>query len=185
MATFKALIGEMGITEDVSIIDLYQTGLNGPLVNKCYSMLPTLKTFEEWVNATSQFDLSWRHHQSMKKGKTAYTSSPCTSTCDPNAMDINKKNTSTHLKKLTDQEQKKLMEENRCFACHEKGHMAAACPTKQTWHQKDAKKGKGKMREIKEEEVEETEQERTPTPITRKTRKPKATSSKKATVEEV
>src|SRR5712692_7623300 len=150
-ATFKALIGETGITEDVSIIDLYQTGLNGPLVNKCYGVLPVLKTFAEWVNAASQFDLSWRHRQSMKKGKTAYTSSPRTSTRDPNTMDIDKKNTSTCLKKLTDQERKKLMEENCCFACREKGHMASACPAKQTWRLKDAKKGKGKMREIKED----------------------------------
>src|SRR5713101_9647554 len=103
-ATFKALIRETGITEDISIIDFYQNGLNGPLVDKCYGVLPVLKTFEEWVNAASQFDLSWRHRQSMKKGKTTYTSSPHTSTRDPNAMDINKKNTSTRLKKLTDQE---------------------------------------------------------------------------------
>ena len=47
MATFKALIGETGIMEDVSIIDLYQTSLNGPLIDKCYSVLPVLKTFEE------------------------------------------------------------------------------------------------------------------------------------------
>src|SRR5713226_9166670 len=107
----------------------------------------------------------------MKKGKTAYTSSPHTSTHDPNTMYIDKKNTSTCLKKLTDQEQKKLMEENRCFACREKGHMATACPTKQTWHQKEAKKGKGKMREIEEEEADKTEQECTPTPITRKAKK--------------
>ena len=76
------------------------------------------------------------------------------------------------------------MEENHCFACRDKGHMAAACPTKKTWHLQDAKKGKGKMREIEEEEIDETEQERAPTPITKKTRRPKATSSKKATVEE-
>src|SRR6266849_4510275 len=85
------LIGETGITEDVSIIDLYQTGLNSTLVNKCYGMLPTLKTFEEWVNAASQFDLSWHHHQSMKKGKSAFISTPHTLTCNPNAMDVNKK----------------------------------------------------------------------------------------------
>src|SRR5713101_775495 len=115
MAAFKALIGKTGITEDVSIIDLYQTSLNSPLVDKCYGILPTLKTFEEWVNATSQFDLSWRHRQSMKKGKTAYALSLRTSTRDPNTMDVDKKNTSTHLKKLTDQERKKLMEENHCF----------------------------------------------------------------------
>src|SRR6266852_5030640 len=129
-ATFKALIGETGITEDVSIIDLYQTSLNSPLVDKCYGVLPILKTFEEWVNAASQFNLSWRHRQSMKKGKMAYTLSPRTLTHDPNAMDVDKKNTSTCLKKLTDQEWKKLMEENHCFACREKGHMAAACPAK-------------------------------------------------------
>src|SRR5713101_7407692 len=121
----------------------------------------------------------------MKKGKTAYTSSPHTSTHDPNAMDVDKKNTSTCLKKLTNQEQKKLMEENRCFTCHEKGHMATACPAKQTWRQMDAKKGKGKMREIEKEEANKTEQEHAPTPVTRKTRKPRATSSKKAMVEEV
>src|SRR5713101_6999972 len=79
-AMFTDLIGETCIMEDVSIIDLYQTGLNGPLIDKCYGVLPTLKTFAEWVNAASQFDLSWHHHQSMKKGKTAYTSSPRTST---------------------------------------------------------------------------------------------------------
>src|SRR5712692_5222393 len=99
-------------------------------------------------------------------------------------MDIDKKNTSTHLKKLTDQERKKLMEENRCFSCHGKGHMAAACPAKQTWCQKDAKKGKGKMREIEEEEADETELEQAPTLATRKAKKLKATSSKKATVED-
>src|SRR5712692_5105438 len=71
-ATFKALIGETGITEDISIIDLYQTGLNSPLIDKCYGVLPTLKTFNEWVNAASQFDLSWRHRQSMEKGKSAF-----------------------------------------------------------------------------------------------------------------
>src|SRR5713226_8571150 len=76
------------------------------------------------------------------------------------------------------------MEENWCFACREKGHMAAACPAKQTWHQKDAKKGKGKMREIEEEEADEMEQERAPTPVTRKARKPRAASLKKAMVEE-
>src|SRR5229473_7681606 len=95
----------------------------------------------------------------MKKGKSTFISTPHTSTHNPNAMDVDKKNTSTHLKKLTDQERKKLMEENRCFACHEKGHMAVACPAKQTWCQRDAKKGKGKMREIEEEEADETEQE--------------------------
>src|SRR5712692_3038346 len=100
-ATFKALISETGIMEDVSIIDLYQTGLNGPLVDKCYGVLPILKTFEEWVNTTSQFNLSWRHRQSMKKGKTAYASSPHTSTHDPNAMDVDKKNSSSRLKKPT------------------------------------------------------------------------------------
>src|SRR6266849_1631858 len=161
-AMFKALIGETSITEDVSIIDLYQTGLNGPLVDKCYSVLPTLKTFEEWVNAASQFDLSWRHRQSMKKGKTAYALSPRTSTRDPNAMDVDKKNTSTRLKKLTDQERKRLMEENRCFACREKGHMAATCPAKKTWRPQDAKKGKGKMREMEEEDADETEPDRVP-----------------------
>ena len=40
------------------------------------------------------------------------------------------------------------------------------------------------MREIEEEEANETEQERAPTPITWKTRKPRATSSKKATTED-
>src|SRR6266852_1355725 len=52
------------------------------------------------------------------------------------------------------------------------------------WCQKDTKKGKGKLREIKEEEADETEQERAPTPTTRKTRKPRATSSKKTMVED-
>src|SRR5713226_10159856 len=112
----------------------------------------------------------------MKKGKTAYTSSPHTSTHDPNAMDIDKKNTTTQLKKLTDQERKKLREENRCFACRKKGHMAAACTAKKTWRPQDAKKGKGKMREIDEEEADETKYECAPTPIARKTRRPKATS---------
>src|SRR5713101_5872540 len=76
------------------------------------------------------------------------------------------------------------MEENRCFACREKGHMAAACPAKQTWRLKDTKKGKGKMREIEEEEADEMEQDHAPTPVSKRTKKPRATSSKKATVED-
>ena len=76
------------------------------------------------------------------------------------------------------------MEENRCFACREKGHMAMTCPAKQTWHQKDTKKGKGKMREIEEEEADETKQEHAPTLVTRKAKKPRATSSKKTMVED-
>src|SRR5713101_6664177 len=99
----------------------------------------------------------------MKKGKSAFISTPCTSTHDPNAMDVDKKNTSTCLKKLTDQERKRLMEENRCFACREKGHMVAACLAKKTWRPKEARKGKGKMQEIEEEETDATEQERAPT----------------------
>ena len=62
--------------------------------------------------------------------------------------------------------------------------MAAACPAKQTWCQKEAKKGKSRIREIEEEEADKTEQEHTPTLVTQKTKKPRATSSKEATVED-
>jgi hypothetical protein len=34
----------------------------------------------------------------------------------------------THLKKLTPDERKKLMDEGRCFKCHLKGHQVRNCP---------------------------------------------------------
>ncbi len=34
------------------------------------------------------------------------------------------------LKKLTDEECKKLSAEGRCFRCHQQGHMAKFCPTR-------------------------------------------------------
>jgi|SRR6266702_313861 len=34
------------------------------------------------------------------------------------------------LKKLTDEEQKKLSAEGQCFCCHQQGHMAKFCPSK-------------------------------------------------------
>jgi len=36
------------------------------------------------------------------------------------------------LKKLTDEEQKKLSAEGRCFCCRQQGHMAKFCPTRDT-----------------------------------------------------
>ena len=49
-------------------------------------------------------------------------------------MDIDATSTSRTpappLKKLTDEERKKLSAEGRCFCCHQQGHMAKFCPTR-------------------------------------------------------
>ena len=65
------------------------------------------------------------------------TNTPCNTPCNDGVipMDINATTTSRipvpPLKKLTNEERKKLSAEGRCFRCHQQGHMAKFCPTRE------------------------------------------------------
>src|SRR5713101_4553014 len=70
-AEFKALTSEVGITRNPSIIQFYQDGLNAPLLNQCWGIIPTPLTLEGWVSNTSQLDLAYHHRQAQKQGLTS------------------------------------------------------------------------------------------------------------------
>src|SRR5229473_5753673 len=70
-ADFKALASEVGIIGDPSLIQFYQDGLNAPLLNQCWGIIPTPTTLEGWINNTSQLDLAYHHRQSQKQGLTS------------------------------------------------------------------------------------------------------------------
>src|SRR5713101_6822889 len=102
-AEFKALAAEAGIVGDASLIQFYQDGLNSPLLDQCWGIIPTPLTLEGWISNTSQLDLAYRHRQAQKQGLTS--NFRCSSNCDSNAMDIDrKKSNGARLCKLTPDE---------------------------------------------------------------------------------
>jgi len=64
------------------------------------------------------------------------TNTTCNAPCNDGVIPMDVDATSTSrtpalpLKKLTDEERKKLSAEGRCFCCHQQGHMAKFCPTR-------------------------------------------------------
>src|SRR5713101_4469979 len=67
-AEFKALASEAGIVGDPSLIQFYQDGLNSPLLDRCWGIIPTPLTLEGWISNASQLDLAYRHRQAQKQG---------------------------------------------------------------------------------------------------------------------
>jgi len=149
-AEFKALAAEAGIVGDTSLIQFYQDGLNSPLLDRCWGIIPTPLTLEGWISNASQLDLAYRHRQAQKQGITSTFRRP--SNRDSNAMDVDrKKSDGIRLRKLTPDERKKMIEEGRCFACREKGHLSSQCPKKEHGGTRKATT-KGKMRTVKEDD---------------------------------
>src|SRR5713101_2738209 len=70
-AEFKTLTSEAGITGDPSLIQFYQDGLNAPLLDQCWGIIPTPTTLEGWINNASQLDISYHHRQTQKQGLTS------------------------------------------------------------------------------------------------------------------
>src|SRR5712692_4888040 len=58
---FKALATEAGIVGDPSLIQFYQDGLNSPLLDQCWGIIPTPLTLEGWLSNASQLDLAYRN----------------------------------------------------------------------------------------------------------------------------
>ncbi|EPQ49712.1 hypothetical protein GLOTRDRAFT_16209, partial [Gloeophyllum trabeum ATCC 11539] len=54
IAEFRMLTARCGITEDVSLIEYFQEGLQNKLVEKVYGMEHMPKTIDEWYEATSR-----------------------------------------------------------------------------------------------------------------------------------
>ena len=103
MAEFKALATEAGIVGDPSLIQFYQDGLNSPLLDCCWGIIPTPLTLKGWISNASQLDLAYCHRQAQKQGLTS--TFRCSSNHDSNAMDVDrKKSNGAHLRKLTPDE---------------------------------------------------------------------------------
>src|SRR6266852_5381078 len=102
-AEFKALAAEAGIVGDPSLIQFYQDGLNSPLLDRCWGIIPTPLTLKGWISNTSQLDLAYHHRQAQKQGLTSTFQH--SSNHDSNAMDVNRKRSDrVHLCKLTPDE---------------------------------------------------------------------------------
>src|SRR5229473_3269186 len=100
MAEFKALATEAGIVGDPSLIQFYQDGLNSPLLNCCWGIIPTPLTLKGWISNASQLDLAYCHRQAQKQGLTS--TFRCSSNHNSNAMDVDrKKSDGVCLQKLT------------------------------------------------------------------------------------
>jgi len=102
-------------------------------------------------------------------------------------MDVDrKKSDGVRLRKLTPDERKKMIEEGRCFACREKGHLSSQCPKKEHGGTRKAAT-KGKMRTVKEDDEMSSRSSSPPPPPSppksRKATKP-STSTRRATTEE-
>src|SRR5713101_3388748 len=53
-AEFKALASEAGIVRDPSLIQFYQDGLNSPLLDQCWGIIPIPLTLKGWISNASQ-----------------------------------------------------------------------------------------------------------------------------------
>src|SRR5713101_2759114 len=89
MAEFKALATEAGIMGDPSLIQFYQDGLNSPLLNRCWGIIPTPLTLKGWISNASQLDLAYHHRQTQKQGLTSTFRR--SSNRNSNAMDVDRK----------------------------------------------------------------------------------------------
>ncbi|EPQ49790.1 hypothetical protein GLOTRDRAFT_134605 [Gloeophyllum trabeum ATCC 11539] len=123
IAEFRMLTARCGITEDVSLIEYFQEGLQNKLVEKVYGMEHMPKTIDEWYEATSRFDNQYRRARAVINrykgvGQTRNLVTPryTPPTKDPNAMDVDRLSTS---------KREKYMKEGRCFTCGQTGHRAA------------------------------------------------------------
>jgi len=130
---FLTLLADAGIPSDRAAIKLYQDGLNGPLVDRIYGIVPLPDTLDLWINHATQFDVQWRDRQAQKKGKTSALWHGERKAKDPDAMDVDKRQNRAAPAKLTPAEREKCFKEGRCFACQEKGHNATTCPQKKSW----------------------------------------------------
>src|SRR5713226_5366147 len=102
-AEFKALATEAGIMGDPSLIQFYQDGLNSPLLDHCWGIIPTPLILKGWISNTSQLDLAYHHRQAQKQGLTS--TFRCSSNRNSNAMDVDrKKSDGICLRKLTPDE---------------------------------------------------------------------------------
>jgi hypothetical protein len=154
-AEFLAHLSDAGIPSDRAAIKLYQDGLNGPIVDRIYSIIPLPNTLDSWIEHATQFDTQWRDRQSQKKGKSSSLwHNETKKKNDPDAMDVDKRQNRTAPAKLTPTEREKCFKEGRCFACREKGHNATNCPQKKQWGGQGA--NRGRTRAVREDSDEET-----------------------------
>ena len=101
-AEFQALLLDAGIPSDRAAIKLYQNGLNTPLVDRIYGILPLPDTLTSWIEHATQFDAQWRDCQSQKKGRpSTLWHSDGKKEKSPDAMDVDKRQNCTAPAKLT------------------------------------------------------------------------------------
>jgi Retrotransposon gag protein/Zinc knuckle len=147
ITAFNSLAAKAGweLTNE-GTIDAFRSGLRPGTLNAIMNRDVWPKTMAQWQQAArdelrkylakkailsfhppmgNQGNLGIRNqwqHRFGQRGQGGGSSS-----CDPNAMDVNVINTRNP---LSEEEKRQLMAEGRCFFCKQQGHMSRNCPKK-------------------------------------------------------
>ena len=134
ISQFRILAGRARISDNTTLIEYFMEGLNVGILQKIFSQSAIPKRIDEWYEQTSKYDAQYRRIKEIlgrRRGvstttttsqtKKTFTPRYTNTSRDPNAMDVDK---------MTVEERKRHMEENRCFNCHKIGHRAKDCRQK-------------------------------------------------------
>jgi Zinc knuckle/Retrotransposon gag protein len=142
---FRLLAGQAGLSDktesdNMHLIRMFQSALNGPLAKKILFGEEVPRTIEGWFRKAIQYDVNYRMALAImgktpKYGKPNYgwgARNPNRETRDPNAMDIDS---------MSQDKRTALMRRGACFKCEETGHLARDC-TKKGWRSQEKKEEK-------------------------------------------
>jgi hypothetical protein len=144
---FNLFCSKAGITQsgDTTLINLFQPGLNKPLLEKILDGETVPMTIAGWKAKAIQLDNNYRRKMAIL-GKTRDNRGQQTTntgrrfyrpnnqqTKDPNAMDVDA---------LSIKQREEGMKKGACFGCGKVGHISRNCPKKQRYGGQGGNAGK-------------------------------------------
>jgi hypothetical protein len=114
---YQLAVAQLGMTDDVAIIDGLCRGLDKELVRMILSMKDPPKDLKGWIKQASEFHAQQRRIDSIMAGRRSVGSAYTSRTSprhDPNAMVVD-------TLRLSPVERAEHMRKNQCFICHKVG----------------------------------------------------------------
>jgi len=127
---FQIQAGRSGIDSEKALEEYFMEGIQPDILKDVFRLGTLPEDMQEWYTQTSRIELQQIRLQEIENRRKGTTSSNhghygynnnSGRTRDPNAMDVDR---------LSTEDVERYKKENRCFNCHETGHISRFCRNK-------------------------------------------------------